>query len=98
MNIISSDDNNKGKTIVSNLVLPECVKISFARFHLDTQQSSDMYSQTDTKNHQQHFIIPEEKVLDAIFNEIRNKQASKKHVSVVEGVVIETTDEALNYC
>lgn len=43
-------------------------------------------------------IIPEDKVLDAIFNEIRDKQSSKKNVSIVEGVVIETTDEALNYC
>ena len=43
-------------------------------------------------------VIPEDKVLDAIFNEIRDKQSSKKNISVVEGVVIETTDEALNYC
>lgn len=41
-------------------------------------------------------IIPEDKVLDAIFNEIRDKQSSKKNVSNVEGVVIETTDEAIN--
>lgn len=31
-------------------------------------------------------------------NEIRDKQSSKKNISVVEGGVIETTDEALNYC
>lgn len=43
-------------------------------------------------------IIPEEKILNAIFNEIRDKQASKKNISSVEGIVIETTDEALNYC
>lgn len=42
-------------------------------------------------------LVPEEKVLDAIFNEIRDKQASKKNVQVVEGVVIETQDEALRY-
>ena len=42
------------------------------------------------------FVI-EENVLNAIFNEIRNAQANKKN-SVVEGVVIETTDEVLNYC
>ena len=42
-------------------------------------------------------IIPEKRILDAIFNEIRDKQAVKKHSSV-EGVTIETTDEVLNYC
>lgn len=42
-------------------------------------------------------LVPEEKVLDAIFNEIRDKQASKKNVQVVEGVVIETQDEELRY-
>ena len=34
-------------------------------------------------------IIPEEKILNAIFNEIRDKQASKKNISSVEGIVIE---------
>lgn len=47
------------------------------------------------KNHPN--IIPEEKILDAIFNEIRDKQAGKKNASSVENIVIETTDEALNY-
>lgn len=41
--------------------------------------------------------MSEEKVLDAIFNEIRDKQAGKKNIQVVEGVVIETKDEALRY-
>lgn len=43
-------------------------------------------------------IIPGDKAPDAIFNEIRNKQADKKSVSVVEGIVIETTNETLNHC
>jgi len=43
-------------------------------------------------------IIPEESVLTAIFNEIRNKQSSKKNIGSVEGITLETTDEALAYC
>lgn len=43
-------------------------------------------------------IMPDNFVLTAIFNEIRDKQASKKNISSVEGMTIETTDEALNYC
>jgi hypothetical protein len=43
-------------------------------------------------------IMPENSVLTAIFNEIRDKQASKKNISSIEGITIETTDEALNYC
>lgn len=42
-------------------------------------------------------LVPEDKVLNAIFNEIRDKQASKKNVQVVEGIIIETKDEALRY-
>ncbi|MGN0592284.1 MAG: hypothetical protein ACI4JQ_03455 [Ruminococcus sp.] len=42
-------------------------------------------------------IIPEEHVLTAIFNEIRNKQSEKKN-TCVEGITISTTDEVLNYC
>lgn len=65
-------------------------------FVIDDDKKPSEYVKAIIRQHPN--IIPEEKVLDAIFNEIRNKQASKKHVSVVEGVVIETTDEALNYC
>lgn len=43
-------------------------------------------------------IIPEDSVLTAIFNEIRDKQASKKNIGSVEGITIQTTDEALIYC
>ena len=42
-------------------------------------------------------LMPEDRILSAIFNEIRDVQSSKKN-SNVEGVVIQTTDEALNYC
>lgn len=43
-------------------------------------------------------IIPEDEILEAIFNEIRDKQSSKKNISTVEGVVINTPDEAINFC
>ena len=42
-------------------------------------------------------IIPNEDILVAIFNEIRDVQAGKKNISVVEGVTIEAPDEALNH-
>jgi len=41
-------------------------------------------------------IIPNEEILTAVFHEIRDKQSAKKN-TVVEGVTIETTDQALNY-
>lgn len=65
-------------------------------FVIDDDQQPREYVKAIIKQHPN--IIPEDKVLDAIFNEIRDKQSSKKNISVVEGVVIETTDEALNYC
>ncbi|MFI8712173.1 hypothetical protein [Brevibacillus brevis] len=42
-------------------------------------------------------IMPDEHILNGIFNEIRDTQASKKNINVVEGITIETTDQALNY-
>lgn len=42
-------------------------------------------------------VIPEKSILNAIFNEIRDEQASKKNIRSVEGVVLETTDEVLGY-
>ncbi|HAT4315418.1 hypothetical protein [Clostridium perfringens] len=42
-------------------------------------------------------IIPETEKLNGIFNEIRDMQASKKHISVVEGKIIHSPDESLNY-
>lgn len=65
-------------------------------FVIDNDKKPSEYVKAIIKQHPN--IIPEDKVLNAIFNEIRDKQSSKKNVSVVEGIVIETTDEALNYC
>lgn len=64
------------------------------RFVVDDRKPSE-YVRAIIKEHPG--LVPEEKVLDAIFNEIRDKQASKKNVQIVEGVVIETQDEALRY-
>lgn len=65
-------------------------------FVVDEDKDPREYVRAIIKHHPN--IVPEDKVLDAIFNEIRDKQSSKKNVSTVEGIVIETTDEALNYC
>mgnify|MGYP003252088996 CR=1 FL=1 len=65
-------------------------------FVVDDDKKPSDYVKAIIKQHPN--IIPEERVLDAIFNEIRNAQSNKKNVSVVEGIVIETSDEALNYC
>lgn len=43
-------------------------------------------------------IIPDEETLIAIFEEIKQKQASKKDASKVEGVTIDSPDEALSFC
>ena len=66
----------------------------YKRQVIDDKKPSD-YVRTIIKGHPN--LVTEEKVLDAIFNEIRDKQASKKNIKVIEGVVIETKDEALKY-
>ncbi|WP_075617994.1 hypothetical protein [Paenisporosarcina indica] len=42
-------------------------------------------------------IIPNEEILNAIFNEIRDQQSSKKNIGVVENITIEMSFEALDY-
>lgn len=64
------------------------------RFVIDDKKPSE-YVRAIIKEHPT--LVSEEKVLDAIFNEIRDKQAGKKNIQVVEGVVIEAKDEALRY-
>lgn len=64
-------------------------------FVVDDDKKPSEYVKAIIKQHPN--IIPEERILNAIFNEIRDKQASKKNVCNVEGIVIETSDEALNY-
>lgn len=42
-------------------------------------------------------IIPDDNVLEGIFNEIRNKQSSKKN-TLVEDITLNSPDETLSYC
>ena len=63
-------------------------------FVIDDKEPSD-YVKEIIKKHPS--LIPDKQVLDAIFNELRNKQSIKKNTNV-ENVIIQTTDEVLNYC
>ena len=63
-------------------------------FVIDDKEPCD-YVREIIKNHPA--ILPENKILTAVFNEIRDAQSEKKN-TLVEGVTIQTTDEALNYC
>ena len=63
-------------------------------FVVDDKEPSE-YVREIIKNHSK--IIPDEQVLNAIFNELRDKQSGKKN-SDVEGITIQTTDEVINYC
>lgn len=68
--------------------------LSKVLFVIDDKKPSE-YVREIIKKHPN--IVPEERILNAIFNEIREEQSGKKN-SNVEGVVIQTTDEVLNYC
>lgn len=63
-------------------------------FVIDNKDSIE-YVKEIVKGHTK--IIPEEKVLQIIFNEIRNKQSEKKNI-LVEGITINTTGEVIEYC
>lgn len=54
------------------------------------------YVKNIIKNHPK--LMPEDEVLKSIFEEIRDKQSLKKNANVVEDIVIQTTEEALDYC
>lgn len=69
--------------------------ISKVRFVVDDKQPSD-YIRPIIGN--SISVIPEDDVLTAVFNEIRDKQSSKKNISVVEGVTINDMSDALNFC
>jgi hypothetical protein len=58
-------------------------------------KTPEEYVRAIIKNHTA--IIPEEQILRAIFNEIRNAQSALKNTPV-EGVVIQTSDEVLHFC
>lgn len=88
----------KQKTYIDNAKLTDEIINDFLGrviFVIDDKKPSE-YVKAIIKIHPS--IIPDETTLTAIFNEIRDKQASKKNISSVEGITIETTDEALVYC
>ncbi|MDN5389351.1 MULTISPECIES: hypothetical protein [Bacillus] len=68
--------------------------LSKVQFVVDDKKPHE-YVKSIIKTHTK--LIPDEEVLNAIFNEIRDKQASKKNSGVVENITIETTHEALSY-
>lgn len=92
-------EEGKAKEYINNTSLTDANIDGFLKevlFVIDDDKQPREYVRAIIKEHPN--IVPEDKVLDAIFNEIRDKQSSKKNISMVEGVVIETTDEVLNYC
>ncbi|MEA5012168.1 MAG: hypothetical protein VB100_10680 [Angelakisella sp.] len=90
------DEARKKEYIEKSFITDEKVNVFLKKvlFVIDDKQPRD-YVKAIIKNHPT--IIPEDKILDAIFNEIRDIQASKKNISNVEGITIQTVDEALNY-
>ncbi len=64
-------------------------------FVVDTKQPSE-YVRAIIQEHPA--IIPDDDTLISIFEEIKQKQSSKKDASNVEGVEINTPDEALTFC
>lgn len=64
------------------------------KFVVDDKQAYE-YVKAIIKDHPG--LVPENRILQAIFNEIRDKQAGKKNIQIVEGEIIETKDEALRY-
>lgn len=90
-------DECKKKTYISDdAVTDETVSafLSEVYFVIDDQSKADYVKKIIKIN---PGIIPEEDTLVAIFNEIRDVQAGKKNIGVVEGITIEAPDEALNH-
>ncbi|MCI8729505.1 MAG: hypothetical protein HFK07_06765 [Clostridia bacterium] len=87
----------KGKSYIDNSLITDDRIDEFLKkvlFVIDNKASNE-YVKAIIKDHPK--IIPEDKILEAIFNEIRDEQSSKKNIFKVEGIVIETAGEALNY-
>ena len=90
------EEARKKKYIADNDITDSNVSefLQSVKFVVDDKKTSE-YVRNIIKDYPG--LVPEEKVLIAIFNEIRDKQASKKNIQIVEGVEIETKDEALRY-
>ena len=90
-------EESKNKTYIdSSQITTESINSFLEKvlFVIDDKPPCD-YVKAIIKDHPH--IIPEEKVLHAIFNEIRDKQSSKKNNGAIEGLIISTSDEVLNY-
>lgn len=86
------------KTYIDNSTLTDINISAFLNkvvFVIDNDTDPCEYVKAIIKQHPN--IVPEQKILRAIFNEIRDTQSGKKNIGVVEGITIETSDEALNY-
>lgn len=68
--------------------------LSKVQFVIDDKKPHE-YVKSIIKTHTK--LIPKEEVLNSIFNEIRDIQASKKNSSVVENITIEAPHEALDF-
>lgn len=87
----------KEKTYIEDKTVTEEEMDSFLKkvqFVIDDKKPSE-YVKSIVKIHPG--IIPNEETLNAIFNEIRDQQASKKNIGSVENITLETSDEALSY-
>lgn len=92
-------EEGTAKTYVNTEDLTEENILAFLNkvlFVVDEDKEKSAYVRGIIRQHPN--IKTEKSVLEAIFNEIRDKQSSKKNISIVEGITIETSDEALNYC
>lgn len=92
-------EEGKTKTYINSDDLTDANITQFLQhilFVVDDGKEKSEYVKGIIRNHPN--IIPEKSVLEAIFNEIRDKQSSKKNINVVEGITIQTSDEAINYC
>lgn len=68
--------------------------LSKVQFIIDDRKTSE-YVKSIVKVHPG--ILPNEETLNAIFNEIRDQQSSKKNIGVVENITIQTSSEALDF-
>jgi hypothetical protein len=90
-------EESKDKTYIDyDSITDEEIDVFLLRvqFIIDDKEPSD-YVKSIVKIHPG--IIPNEDTLNAIFNEIRNHQSSKKNIGVVENITIETSSEALDF-
>lgn len=91
-------EEGKKKNYISETDLTDeniCSFLKKLKFVIDNDKKPSEYVRSIIRNHPS--IVPKEETLNAIFNEIRNVQSSKKNNNVVENITIQTSDEALNY-